>query len=51
MLPAIVYVLALIGFPLVLGVWYSLTDITVARDGVFVGLRNFVDATRDLGSR
>ena len=46
-LPAGIYVLALIGFPLVLGVWYSLTDITVARDGVFVGLRNFVDATRD----
>src|SRR6266849_9722010 len=46
-LPAGIYVLALIGFPLVLGVWYSLTDVTVARDGVFVGLRNFVDATRD----
>ena len=46
-LPAGIYVLALIGFPLVLGIWYSLTDITVARDGVFVGLRNFVDATRD----
>ena len=46
-LPAGFYVLALIGFPLVLGIWYSLTDITVARDGVFVGLRNFVDATRD----
>jgi multiple sugar transport system permease protein len=46
-LPAGVYVLALIGFPLVLGVWYSLTDVTVAREGQFVGLRNFVDATRD----
>jgi len=46
-LPAGIYVLALIGFPLVLGVWYSLTDVTVARDGVFVGLRNFVDATKD----
>src|SRR5260370_41954287 len=46
-LAAGMYVLALIGFPLVLGVWYSLTDVTVARDGVFVGLRNFVDATRD----
>src|SRR5215207_705102 len=46
-LPAGIYVLALIGFPLVLGVWYSLTDITVAREGQFVGLRNFVDAVRD----
>src|SRR3981081_3264003 len=46
-LPAGIYVLALIAFPLVMGVWYSLTDVTVARDGVFVGLRNFVDATKD----
>jgi multiple sugar transport system permease protein len=46
-LPAGMYVLALIAFPLVMGIWYSLTDVTVAREGVFVGLRNFVDATRD----
>jgi multiple sugar transport system permease protein len=46
-LPAVIYVLALIGFPLVLGVWYSLTDATVAREGHFVGLKNFVDAVRD----
>ncbi len=46
-LPAIVYVLALIGFPLVLGVWYSLTDTTVAQPGTFVGLQNFVDVARD----
>jgi multiple sugar transport system permease protein len=46
-LPAVVYVLALIGFPLVLGVWYSLTDATVARDGHFVGLKNFAEALRD----
>src|ERR671929_1572729 len=50
-LPAVVYVLALIGFPLVLGLWYSLTDVTVAREGHFVGLRNFVEATRDLSFR
>jgi ABC-type sugar transport system permease subunit len=25
-LPAVVYVLALIGFPLAMGIWYSLTD-------------------------
>jgi multiple sugar transport system permease protein len=46
-LPAVLYVLALLGFPLLLGVWYSLTDATVARDGHFVGLKNFVDAVRD----
>jgi multiple sugar transport system permease protein len=46
-LPAGVYVLALIGFPLVLGIWYSLTDVTVAREGTFVGLKNFLSATKD----
>ncbi len=45
--PAVLYVLALLGFPLVLGIWYSLTDVTVARDGNFIGLKNFVDAWRD----
>src|ERR671938_1884772 len=50
-LPAVIYVLALIGFPLVLGLWYSLTDVTVAREGHFVGLRNFVEATRDSSFR
>jgi len=46
-LPAVIYVLALVGFPLVLGIWYSLTDVTVAREGHFIGLKNFLDATRD----
>src|ERR671939_2119028 len=50
-LPAVVYVLALFGFPLVLGIWYSLTDVTVAREGHFIGLRNFVEATRDVSFR
>ena len=40
-LPAVIYVLALLGFPLVLGIWYSLTDVTVARDGHFIGLVSF----------
>jgi multiple sugar transport system permease protein len=46
-LPAVVYVLALIGFPLGLGLWYSLTDTTVATAGKFIGLQNFVDVTKD----
>src|SRR6185436_6616276 len=50
-LPAVIYVLALIGFPLVLGVWYSLTDVTVARAGECIALRNFLEATRDSSFR
>src|SRR5438132_4705127 len=46
-LPAVLYVLLLLGFPLVLGIWYSLTDVTVAREGRFIGLKNFVDAWND----
>src|SRR5437868_15150857 len=46
-LPAVLYVLLLLGFPLVLGVWYSLTDVTVVREGRFIGLKNFVDVVRD----
>jgi multiple sugar transport system permease protein len=46
-LPAVIYVLALIGFPLVLGIWYSLSSTTVARAGTFVGLQNFLDVTKD----
>jgi multiple sugar transport system permease protein len=46
-LPAIVYVLALIGFPLTLGVWYSLTNTTVAQPGHFIGLQNFIDVAKD----
>lgn len=46
-LPAVIYVVALIGFPLILGIWYSLTDTTVATPGTFIGLQNFVEVTRD----
>ncbi|HEY1297776.1 MAG TPA: sugar ABC transporter permease [Chloroflexota bacterium] len=46
-LPAVIYVLALLGFPLALGIWYSLTDTTVVRDGHFIGLKNFLEALRD----
>jgi multiple sugar transport system permease protein len=35
----------------VLGLWYSLTDVTVAREGHFIGLKNFVDATKDVSFR
>ena len=46
-LPAIIYVMALIGFPLVLGLWYSVTNTTVAEPGHFIGLQNFVDVAKD----
>jgi multiple sugar transport system permease protein len=46
-LPAVIYVLALIGFPLVLGFWYSLTNTTVAAPGTFIGLKNFFDVAKD----
>jgi len=47
LLPAIVYVLALIGFPLVPGIWYSLTNTTIAEPGHLIGLQNLVDVARD----
>jgi multiple sugar transport system permease protein len=46
-LPAVLYVLVLVGFPLVLGVYYSVSSTTVARAGQFVGLQNFVDVAGD----
>lgn len=46
-LPAALYVLALVGFPLVLGISYSLSSVTVAKPGEFIGLENFIEVTRD----
>jgi len=46
-LPAVLYVLALVGFPLGLGLWYSVTNTTVAQPGTFIGLKNFIDVTKD----
>src|ERR671910_53196 len=45
MLPAVIYIIALVGIPLVLAVMYSLSDVTVGDQSIdFVGLRNFRDA-------
>ncbi len=42
LLPAIIYIVALVGIPLVLAVLYSLSDVTVADQSIdWVGLRNF----------
>jgi multiple sugar transport system permease protein len=40
--PAVIYILALVGFPFVLAIVYSLSDATVGSSSLhFVGLRNF----------
>jgi multiple sugar transport system permease protein len=42
LLPAVVYIIALVGVPLVLAVLYSLSDVTVGDQSIdFVGLQNF----------
>ncbi len=46
--PALLYIVALIGFPLVLAVIYSLSDITTGDPSFhFVGLRNFRNVIRN----
>jgi len=45
LLPAVIYIIALVGIPLVLAILYSLSDVTVGDQGIdFVGLKNFQDA-------
>lgn len=42
LLPAVVYIVALVGFPLVLAIVYSLSDVTIGNQTIdFVGFRNF----------
>ncbi len=46
LLPAVVYIIALVGVPLVLAVLYSFSDVTVGDQSIdFVGLKNFQAAT------
>lgn len=45
LLPAVIYILALVGVPLVLALLYSVSDVTVGDQSIdLVGLRNFRDA-------
>jgi multiple sugar transport system permease protein len=45
LLPAVIYIIALVGIPLALALIYSLSDVTVGDQSIdFVGLRNFQDA-------
>jgi multiple sugar transport system permease protein len=45
LLPAVIYIIALVGVPLVLAVLYSLSDATIGDQSIdFVGLKNFQEA-------
>ena len=47
LLPAVLILVGLLGYPLVLGVWLSVTDETLAESGHFVGLSNFLYLVQD----
>ena len=40
--PPVLFLLALVGYPFVYGIWLSLEDRPVAKPGVFIGLGNFI---------
>ncbi|MBB3977526.1 multiple sugar transport system permease protein [Rhizobium azooxidifex] len=42
MLPAAVFLVCFLTYPLGLGVWLGFTDTRIGRDGVFIGLENYV---------
>ncbi len=42
MLPAAVFLICFLTYPLGLGVWLGFTDTTIGRTGVFVGLENYI---------
>lgn len=45
LLPAVIYIIALVGVPLVLALLYSVSDVTIGDQSIdFVGLKNFQDA-------
>src|SRR5579864_7581203 len=45
--PPLVFLLALVGYPFVFGIWLSLESRVVARPGTFIGLDNFAADLRD----
>lgn len=47
MLPAAAFLLCFLTYPLGLGIWLGFTDTTIGRDGVFVGLENYVWLAED----
>ena len=47
MLPAAVFLLCFLTYPLGLGVWLGFTDATIGRDGIFIGLENYEALAHD----
>ena len=41
-IPPVLFLVALVGYPFVYGIWLSLEDRPVAKPGVFIGLGNFI---------
>ena len=42
MLPAAIFLLFFLTYPLGLGVWLGFTDTRIGREGVFIGLENYL---------
>jgi multiple sugar transport system permease protein len=47
MLPAAAVLLFFLAYPLLLGIWLSMTDTTIGRPGIFIGLENFQSLADD----
>ena len=47
MLPAAVFLLCFLTYPLGLGVWLGFTDTRIGREGVFIGLENYAWLAKD----
>ena len=41
-IPPVLFLVALVGYPFVYGIWLSLEDRPVAKPGMFIGLGNFI---------
>ena len=46
-LPAVIFFAIFFLFPIISGIYYSLTDFTLLKPPVFVGLQNYIDLFKD----
>jgi multiple sugar transport system permease protein len=46
-IPPVLFLIALVGYPFIYGIWLSLEDRPVAKPGVFIGLGNFITDMHD----
>ncbi len=46
-IPPVLFLVALVGYPFVYGIWLSLENRPVAKPGVFIGLANFITDAHD----